>query len=113
MPLAVDATDGRAVVAPLGAKPFSLWFADGGSPWVLTARGSDYYRFKVEVKDATGADCGSSGEVSNTFIANGEGKPGFCTATFGKAAKPNYDHIGVNLFGARGFLFISDRKRWR
>ena len=113
VPLAIATTESQARVAPIGGKPFSLSFWAESAPWVFCAHGSDYYRFKVAVTDATGADCGSSGEVFNTFIANGEGKTGFCTVTFGKAAKPNYDHIGVNLFGARGFLFISDRKRWR
>ena len=113
VPLAIATTEAQARVAPIGGKPFSLSFLAEATPWVFCAHGSDYYRFKIAVKDTTGADCGSSDEVSDTFIAHGEGKPGFCTVTFGKAAKPNYDHIGVNLFGARGFLFISDRKRWR
>ena len=94
----------RAYQKKVGIAPF-----DG----IFSAHGSDYYHFKVAVKDATGADCGSSDEVTDVFFASGEGKTGFCTIEFGKAATPNYDHIGVNVFGARGFLFLTDRKRWR
>ena len=113
VPLAISTTESMARIAPLGARPFSLSFMAGTSPWIFSAHGSDYYHFKVAVKDATGADCGSSDEVTDVFFASGEGKTGFCTIEFGKAATPNYDHIGVNVFGARGFLFLTDRKRWR
>ena len=114
VPLAVDATDGRAVVAPLGAKPFSLWFADDGKAWVLTARGSDYYRFGVSVRDSSGAVRAESPLVDNVFVARGEGgAPGFCEAAFRKAAQPHYDHISLGAYGMRGFLFLTPSKRWR
>ena len=114
VPLAVDASAGRAVVAPLGGKPFSLWFADDGSPWVLTARGSDYYRFGVSVSDASGKVCGESPLVDNVFVARSEGgAPGFGKVTFQKAAKPHYDHISLGDYGMRGFLFLTPSKRWR
>ena len=114
VPLAVDASETHAVVAPLGAKPFSLWFEDDGSPWVLTARGSDYYRFKVSVCDAAGAVRAESPLVDNVFIArSADGAPGFCKAMFGKAAQPHYDHITLEAYGMRGFIFITPSKRWR
>ena len=114
VPLAVDATDGRAVVAPLGAKSFSLWFADDGKAWVLTARGSDYYRFGVSVRDSSGAVRAESALVDNVFVARGEGgAPGFGKVTFQKAAKPHYDHISLGAYGMRGFLFLTPSKRWR
>ena len=112
VPLAVDASAGRAVVAPLGGKPFTLRFADDGSPWVLTARGSDYYRFKVSVSDSTGAACGESPLVDNVFIARGGGAPGLCKAVFSKGAKPHYDHISLGAYGMRGFFFITPSKCW-
>ena len=114
VPLAVDVSDKRATVAPLGGKPFSLWFADDGSPWVLTARGSEYYRFGVSVRDSAGAARAESPLVDNVFIARGEGcAPGFCTVAFRKAAQPHYDHISIGAYGMRGFLFMTPSKRWR
>ena len=114
VPLAVDASAGQAVVAPLGGKPFSLWFADDGSPWVLTARGSDYYRFGVSVSDASGKVCGESPLVDNVFVARSDGgAPGFVKASFRKAAQPHYDHISLGAYGMRGFFFITPSKRWR
>ena len=114
VPLAVDASAGRVVVAPLGGKPFSLWFADDGNPWVLTARGSDFYRFGVSVSDTSGKVFGESSLVDNVFVArSGGGAPGFGKATFRRAAKPHYDQISLEAYGMRGFLFLTPSKRWR
>ena len=113
VPLAIDASGGKVTVAPLGVKSFDLAFLSDGGPWVMTAYGSDYYRFAVSVKDPLGVDCGSSDHVSGLFVARGDGKVGFCTATFSRAAKPHFDYVDIGLYGARGFLFLTPQKRWR
>ena len=112
VPLAIDTGFGKATFARYGAKAFDLSFESDGLPWTLTAHGSEYYRFKVSVKDPLGADCGSSECVSGLFIARGGGT-GFCTVSFGRAESPHFDIVRADLFGARGFLFLTPRKRWR
>ena len=111
-PLAIDASGGKTLFAPFGVKSFELSFDADGSPWALVAYGSDYYRFSAAVNDPSGVVCKSSDLVSNMFVARGEGKCGFHTVVFGRAAKPHFDFIRLSLYGARGFLFLSPRKRW-
>ncbi len=115
VPLAVDATSGKSVVAPMGGKPFSLTFASSGEPFTFVAMGGDYYRFKVDMFDANGRRCESDDIVDGQFIAHGEkgDAPGFRKAVFGRSKKPCYDHIKVRLYGGGGFFFLSESKRWR
>ena len=113
VPLAIDASGGRVLFAPFGAKSFDLSFEADGSPWVATMHGSDYYRFAVSVRDPRGADCGSSGCVSDQLVARGEGAAGLCAVRFARASTPHFDFIRMGLYGARGFLFLTPGKRWR
>jgi hypothetical protein len=114
VPMAIDATVGKSVVAPLRGKPFSLTFASFGTPFTFLALGGEYYRFKVAMFDAEGKPCESYDIVDGPFIAHGEKDdvPGFRKVTFSRAAKPCYDHINLRLYGAGGFFFLTEKKRW-
>ncbi|MBQ3098192.1 MAG: hypothetical protein IJC66_08545 [Kiritimatiellae bacterium] len=89
VPMAIDATSGKIVVAALGGKPFSLSFAASGEPFTFLALGGDYYRFKVDMFDANGKRCESDDIVDGQFIAHGEkgDAPGFRKAVFSRAKK--------------------------
>ena len=115
VPLAIDAISEKSVVAPLGKEPFSFTFGAFGEPFTFIASGNDYYRFKIGMFDAEGNVRETKDIVDGQFIAHGEKDdvPGFRKVTFGPAAKPLFDHIHLHLYGGGGFLFLTDKKRWR
>jgi hypothetical protein len=65
--------------------------------------------------DAEGKAREAKDIVDGQFIAHGEkgDAPGFRKVTFGPAAKPLFDHVNFHLYGGGGFLFLTDKKRWR
>ena len=115
VPLAIDATAGKSVVAPIKRLPFSVTFFSDGNPFTFLATGGDYYRFAAEARDAEGNVREKSDLVEGWFIAHGEkgDVPGFRKITFKRAAKPLFDHTPLRLYGGGGFLFFSEKKRWR
>ena len=115
VPLAIDATIDKAVVAPVKRQPFEMQFATVGDPFTFVAYGSDYYRFGVSVTDANGRRRESDDLVDGMFVAHGEkgDAPGFCRVKFNRASKPHFDHVAIRLYGGGGFLFLSGAKMWR
>lgn len=115
VPLALDATIDKVVVAPMKRQPFEMQFATVGDPFTFVAYGSDYYRFGISMTDANGRRRESDDMVDGMFVAHGAkgDAPGFCKVSFSRASKPHFDHVTIRLYGGGGFLFLSGAKKWR
>ena len=115
VPIAMDVSERECTVAPMGGKPFSLWFDfAGGNPFALLAGGGSYYRFKVAVSDPDGNRFAGSDLVESLYFANAgaDAKPGLWRADFSRAKKPCYDFIHLDIYGAAPFFFLSKEKTW-
>jgi hypothetical protein len=115
VPIAMDVSERECTVAPMGGKPFSLWFDfAGGNPFALLAGGGSYYRFKVAVHDPSGERFAGSDLVESLFFANAgaDAKPGLWRVDFSRAKKPCYDFIHLDIYGAAPFFFLSKEKTW-
>ena len=115
VPIALDVSERECTVASLRGKPFSLWFNfAGGNPFALLAGGGSYYRFKVAVHDPAGERFAGADMVEGLYFANGgaDAKTGLWRADFSRAAKPCYDFIHLDLYGAPPFFFLSKEKTW-
>ena len=116
VPVAVDLTAREQTVAPLERRPFPLFIAKtADAPFALLASGDDYYRFGWTLADPAGtvrdrADC-----VEGLSFARGaaDAPRGLWRIEFRKGARPVFDWIRLDLYGAPAQLFLTPEKTWR
>ena len=68
----------------------------------------------VAVHDPAGERFAGADMVEGLYFANGgaDAKTGLWRADFSRAAKPCYDFIHLDLYGAPPFFFLSKEKTW-
>lgn len=115
VPVAINVSEREQFVL-LGREAFSLWFAPCFSkPFVLAASSRDGARFSVAVKSPQG------GPIRRMEVSEGLGGvsvpadravSGLWQVDFARIGKRLSGWMGVDMFGAPGFYFLSKEKYW-
>ena len=113
VPVAINVSSAKQIVAPVRADPFSLWVDAPAKGFLAVLSGDSYYRFAAEAVNPLGRIVASDSHVNSSFFVPCEGAAGLWRFDFRKAGDRVYDWIYVDVLGVPGCVFLSAEKRWR
>jgi hypothetical protein len=115
VPVAIDVTTSSQTVAALRGNPFSLWFQALPKTFTIMLEGGTYYRFAYSLEDGSGKTVAERKIVEDTHLqtVTNPKTGGMYKVNLMRSPKATYDWIDLDLFGAPGFIFLTDEKYWR
>ena len=115
VPVAIDVTTSSQTVAALRGNPFSLWFQALPKTFTIMLEGGTYYRFAYSLEDGSGKTVAERKIVEDTHLQTVDNPKadGMYKVNLMRSVKATYDWIDLDLFGAPGFIFLTDEKYWR
>ena len=113
VPVAIDTTQGGAIMAARSGSPFSLWLdVPAQTEFAVVLAGDSYNRFKVTAVDPSGRTVFANDMVKGGVLVNGSGdaSTGTWRFDFERAVEPHYEWIRIDCFGVPGAFFLSQKK---